>query len=177
MSNKVIQGDKHLCEPERKCQSSVNNNSNIRRLFEVSPPKNLKSRDRIQEALVKTLDTPVAYTAVYGYSIDWDGCTWTICNYAIACIPTLAMFIVTPIDLQGIETPARLYSKKNIESIKRDGNSSWTVYLRDEDVPITLVIPSYVPDIAECHGQYPIDQVEEAEIFSQLMECFPQKEL
>jgi len=87
------------------------------------------------------------------------------------------MFIVTPIDLQGIETPARLYSKKNIESIKRDGNSSWTVYLRDEDVPITLVIPSYVPDIAECHGQYPIDQVEEAEIFSQLMECFPQKEL
>ena len=68
-------------------------------------------------------------------------------------------------------------SKKNIESIKRDGNSSWTVYLRDEDVPITLVIPSYVPDIAECHGQYPIDQVEEAEIFSQLMECFPQKEL
>lgn len=67
--------------------------------------------------------------------------------------------------------------KKNIESIKRDGNSSWTVYLRDEDVPITLVIPSYVPDIAECHDQYPIDQVEEAEIFSQLMEYFPQKEL
>lgn len=111
MSNKVIRGDKHLCEPERKCQSSVNN-SNVRRLFEVSPPKNLKSRDWIQEALLKTLDTPVAYTAVYGYSIDWDGCTWTICNYAIACIPTLAMFIVTPIDLQGIETPARLYSKK-----------------------------------------------------------------
>lgn len=112
MSNKVIRGDKHLYEPERKCQSSVNNNSNIRRLFEVSPPKNLKSRDRIKEALLNTLDTPVAYTAVYGYSIDWDGCTWTICNYAIACIPTLAMFIVTPIDLQGIETPARLYSKK-----------------------------------------------------------------
>ena len=67
--------------------------------------------------------------------------------------------------------------KKNIESIKRDLHLVGTVYLRDEDVPITLVIPSYVPDIAECHGQYPIDQVEEAEIFSQLMEYFPQKEL
>lgn len=77
----------------------MDNNRNVRRLFEVSPQKNLSSRIRIQEALLKNVDTP-----------------------------------------------------------------------------ISLVIPSYVPDIAECHGQYPIDQVEEAETFAQMMEYFPQKE-
>ena len=69
-----------------------------------------------------------------------------------------------------------IFKKKNIEGIKRDSDFSWTVYLLDEDAPISLVIPSYVPDIAECHGQYPIDQVEEAETFAQMMEYFPQKE-
>jgi len=154
----------------------VDNNRNVRRLFEVSPQKNLSSRIRIQEALLKNVDTPIAYTAVYGYSIHWEGRAWMIRNYAIACLPPLAMFIVAPIDSHSMETPIKLYSKKNIEGIKRDSDFSWTVYLLDEDAPISLVIPSYVPDIAECHGQYPIDQVEEAETFAQMMEYFPQKE-
>lgn len=164
---------------DRKRDGSLVNtkNSHVKKLFEVSPEKNLESRSRIQESLSKIPGVPTTYTSVYGCSINWDGGKDVVCNYAIACLSALAMFIVTPIDFQGIETQARLYSKKNIEGIKRDGNSSWAVYLRDEDAPIRLVIPSYIPDIAECHGQYPIDQVEEAEIFSQLMDSFPQKGL